>query len=110
LVLAAGWPAALLVMMAIEPAPASEPPAIAAIIGTGIFMALSVAIGGTIARAAHRDPGAAVWSGFAALIAIAATVTCPLSGHHAGIGAWWFVQMGLSVGMLAVSRVAARRP
>jgi hypothetical protein len=104
-----GWPAAVLVMMAIEPAPADKPSLLVTAIGTVLFFALYMAIGGTVARAVRRSPSAANWSSVAGLVAVVATITCPLSGHHHGVGAWWYVQLGMSVGMLALSRVAADR-
>lgn len=89
--------------------PAADPPLAVTLLGTVIFFAFYLAIGATVERAVHRSPSAANWSSVAGLVAVVATITCPLSGHHHGVGAWWYVQLGMALGMLALSRVAADR-
>ena len=110
LLFGAGWPAVVLVMSAIEPAPQTKPSVLVTTIGTVIGVALFMVVGGTVARAIRRSPSAAAWSSGAGAVAVLATITCPLSGHHHGVGAWWYVQLGLALGMLVLSRFAADRP
>jgi len=53
------------------------------------------------------------WSLAASLVAagmlLLSTVMCPVSGHHAGIGAWWVVQLGCGLGLVAVSTLGLQR-
>lgn len=108
-VFAIGWPAAVILMTVIEPVSDAEPSALLTFIGTVMFFGLAVAFGGTVVQAAQRNPSAVNWATGAALASVIATVTCPMSGHHQSVGAWFYIQMGLSLGMLVVSRLAAGR-
>jgi hypothetical protein len=53
------------------------------------------------------------WSLAASLLAsgllVVSTVACPASGHHTNIGAWWVVQLGCGLGLVAISIVGLRR-
>ena len=40
---------------------------------------------------------------------VASTLMCPASGHHAGIGAWWVVQLGCGLGLAAASALGLQR-
>jgi len=55
--------------------------------------------------AQRRRYGAAGSLGAAGVLT-AMTVACPLSGHHAGIGAWWWFEVAGSVTLVVASRVA----
>jgi hypothetical protein len=111
-ILGFGWPLAVVVSIALEPAPADPEAAVPGVVvlaSLGLFAALVA----TAAAAGNRHPSAAVAGVITGLIALGFTVTCPVSGHHT-FGAWWFAQMGLTLAMLAVSVVAlggrAREP
>jgi hypothetical protein len=53
------------------------------------------------------------WSLAASLLAsgllVISTVACPASGHHAQVGAWWVVQLGCGLGLVATSILGLRR-
>jgi hypothetical protein len=88
----------------LEPAPANPDamPFLAGVLATGLMTGWVVMAAGF---AQHRRYGAAGSLGAAGVLA-AMTVACPLSGHHAGIGAWWWFEVAGSVALLAASRAA----
>jgi hypothetical protein len=53
------------------------------------------------------------WSLAASLVAsgllVASTLACPASGHHTQVGAWWVVQLGCGLGLVATSILGLRR-
>ena len=53
------------------------------------------------------------WSLAASLLAsgllVVSTVACPASGHHTNVGAWWVVQLGCGLGLVATSILGLRR-
>ena len=53
------------------------------------------------------------WSLAASLVAsgllVASTLACPASGHHTQVGAWWVVQLGCGLGLVATSMLGLRR-
>jgi hypothetical protein len=53
------------------------------------------------------------WSLAASLLAsgllVVSTVACPASGHHTNVGAWWVVQLGCGLGLVATSTLGLRR-
>jgi hypothetical protein len=53
------------------------------------------------------------WSLAASLVAsgllVASTLACPVSGHHTQVGAWWVVQLGCGLGLVAASILGLRR-
>ena len=94
--------------VAVEPAPA-DPSAPEPWWASIVFMALMTAMAGAAAEAFSRRPSALKWAAAAAGIAVALSITCPASGHHAGIGLWWFGQLAVSGGALALSLWGVRR-
>jgi hypothetical protein len=105
--LAIGWPVAIGVSIAVEPT-AQQTSVVGELVGTVIAMAFFVVLASTVVAAATKHPSAALRSVGTGFLAVTATVACPLTGHHPQIGAWWYLQMALSVGMLAISFVALR--
>jgi hypothetical protein len=53
------------------------------------------------------------WSLAASLVAagllVFSTVMCPVSGHHATIGAWWVLQLGCGLGLLTASALGLQQ-
>ena len=53
------------------------------------------------------------WSLAASLMAsgllVASTLACPVFGHHSQVGAWWVVQLGCGLGLVATSILGLRR-
>jgi peptidoglycan/LPS O-acetylase OafA/YrhL len=53
------------------------------------------------------------WSLAASLVAsgvlVVFTLACPASGHHTQVGAWWVVQLGCGLGLVATSILGLRR-
>jgi peptidoglycan/LPS O-acetylase OafA/YrhL len=89
--------------IAVEPAPA-DPNAPEPLIGTLLGTALLIAWGAAAGTAVGRRASALKWAAAVGVLSVAMTVTCPLSGHHQGIGLWWAAQMVVSVGALLVAR------
>ncbi|MGH9278622.1 MAG: hypothetical protein ACRD12_11035 [Acidimicrobiales bacterium] len=105
LLLAVAWPAAVAINLALEPAP-SEPAGAANVIANSILLVFFVAFVVTEVSAARRRASATTWSTFTAGASIALTIACPLSGHHHGIGVWWFLQLAVCSTMVVLSRAA----
>ena len=106
-ILGFGWPLAVVVSIALEPAPA-DPEAAVPVIVSLASLALFAALVATAVAAGNRHPSAAVAGVVTGLIALGFTVTCPVSGHHT-LGAWWFGQLALTLAMLGVSAAALGR-
>jgi hypothetical protein len=107
LALVVAWVVVIAVGLAVEPAP-FEPdapvPLAADLLSMGLLTAWGAMAAGVIQG--RRFAGAASLVGGLGLLAL--TLGCPLSGHHAGIGAWWGVQIVGAVGLVALSRRALR--
>jgi hypothetical protein len=101
------WAVGLAIGIAVEP-PATNPNAVdpwfVSALGTILLAALLATFTGLWLR--RR------WSLAASLVAagmlLLSTVLCPVSGHHA-IGAWWAVQLGCGLGLVAASALGLRR-
>ena len=104
--LALAWVAVYSAALALEPAPARNGPSPAWGIALDVAMlgASRVAIFGLRAR----QRLGLVASVAAAGVALVAAVMCPVSGHHAHVGAWWLAQMSGFVGLGGLSLVALR--
>jgi hypothetical protein len=91
---------------ALEPAPANPGamPFLAGVLASALMVGWLVMAAGFAQR---RRYGAAGSLGAAGVL-VAMTVACPLSGHHAGIGAWWWFQVAGSLALVAASRAALR--
>ncbi len=106
LVLTFAWVTIFSIGAALEPSPANNDamPVLAALLASGLFLGWAVMVAGFVQ---HRRYGA-VGSLGAAGILVAMTIACPLSGHHAGIGAWWWFEVAGSLTLVAASRAALR--
>jgi hypothetical protein len=92
--------------VALEPAPANEDavPLLGAFLTTGLLAGWVTMAAGF----AHRRRYGALGSLGAAGVLAAMTVACPLSGHHAGIGAWWWFEVAGSLTLVGASAAALR--
>jgi hypothetical protein len=106
-VLGFGWPLAIVLGMAIEPAPA-DPNAPVPVIVSLASLALFTALVATAVAAGNRHPSAAIGGLVTGFISLGFVVSCPVSGHHT-FGAWWFGEMALTLAMLGVSLAALGR-
>lgn len=103
---AAAWTVLLPVAAAIQP-PAAAPggePAWSVVYGAVSMVILAIAA----VSLARRQRVGLVASATAAGLSLIAVITCPMSGHHAAVGAWWFVQMSGFAALGALSLAAMR--
>ena len=110
------WPRALgaawIVVFAgaalLEPPPA-DPDAAEPLWASLLFLALFAALGTTAAGLVRRQRAGLVASVGAAGLGLLASAMCPVSGHHAGVGAWWYLQMAGFTGLVVASLAGLRR-
>jgi hypothetical protein len=102
------WLAGLAIGIAVEPPPAN-PDAVDPWIVTAMGTVLLVALLTTFAGFLVRQRWSLVSSLLAAGLLVVSTVMCPLSGHHAGVGAWWVVQLACGLGLVVGSAVGLRQ-
>jgi hypothetical protein len=114
--LSAGWAARLTVAwiaiytvgLLLEPAPANPnatPAVVEAAIGWAFLLAwLVMAVGFT-----KRRRYGAVSSLVASVFLVGLTIACPVSGHHAGISAWWLFELAGSATLVGLSGRALKR-
>jgi peptidoglycan/LPS O-acetylase OafA/YrhL len=105
---AVAWVVLLAVGIAVEPPPTNPnavDPWFVSALGTLLLGVLLLAFAGFCLR--RR------WSLAASLVAagmlVLSTLMCPASGHHAGVGTWWVVQLGCGLGLVAASTLGLRR-
>ncbi len=105
--LVAAWVVVIAVGLAIEPAaadPNAPVPLVADLLSTGLMATWGAMAAGVFQR--RRFAAASSMVGGVGLLAL--TLGCPISGHHAGIGAWWGVQIVGALALLALSGRALR--
>ena len=105
--LVVAWVVVVAVGLMVEPAaadPDAPVPLVADLLSTGLLATWGAMAAGVFQR--RRFAAAASMVGGLGLLAL--TLGCPLSGHHAGIGAWWGVQIVGAVALLALSGRALR--
>ena len=103
--LALAWVVFLPLAYVLEPSPARRGPAPGWAVILELAFTTTIVVAG-IALARRQRMGLLASAGAAGL-ALAASVMCPVSGHHA-IGAWWFVQMAGFAALAAVSVAGLR--
>lgn len=103
-----GCPLVTAINIVIEPLPA-DPDAPVPVAASLLFLVFTAAVVGTAVYAARREARTLPVATFAGVLALVLTISCPASGHHTGIGLWWYTQMVLSIGFVAFSAVAWRR-
>jgi hypothetical protein len=106
LFLTVAWVTIFTIGAALEPTPADEEamPLLGAVLVSGLMLGWMVMAAGF----AQRRRYGAVASLGAAGVLVAMTIACPLSGHHVGVGAWWWFEVGGSLTLVAASRAALR--
>lgn len=106
-VLGGAWVAVLALALAVEPAPASgstSEPVWAGVLAVAMVAALTA----TAVGLAGRQRTGLLASLAAAGLGLVGAVLCPASGHHASVGAWWYLQMGGFAALAALSVAGLR--
>jgi hypothetical protein len=105
---AVAWVTLLAVGIAVEPPPAN-PNAVDPWFLDVLAAVLLAAVMCTFVGFGQRRR----WSMAASLLAsgllVVSTLACPASGHHTQVGAWWAVQLGCGLGLVATSILGLRR-
>ena len=105
---ATAWVVLLGIGIAVEPAPAN-PNAVDPWFVDALAMLVLTTVVGAFAGFWLRQR----WSLAASLVAsgllVVSTLACPMSGHHTQVGAWWVVQLGCGLGLVATSILGLRR-
>jgi len=106
LFLTAAWVTIFTIGVALEPAPTDEDamPLLGAVLVSGLMLGWVVMAAGF----AQRRRYGAVASLGAAGVLVAMTFACLLSGHHVGIGPWWWFEVAGSSTLVTASRAALR--
>lgn len=110
------WPQALgvawIVVFAgaalLEPAPA-DPEAADPLWASLVFLSFFAVLGAMAAGLTRRQRAGLVASVGAAGLGLLASAMCPVSGHHASVGAWWYLQMAGFTGLVVASLAGLRR-
>jgi hypothetical protein len=102
------WVALLAIGIAVEPPPAN-PDAVDPWFVSALSAVLLAAMATTAAGLWLRRRWGLAASLAAAGMLVVSTVLCPVSGHHAGVGAWWAVQLGCGLGLVAISALGLRQ-
>jgi hypothetical protein len=92
------------VAFALEPATQRPVPLVGVVLELGMYALLFTMVAGLALR--RRWGLLASLAG--ALLATAAAIACPLSGHH-HFGAWWFGEMACVFTLVGISMVTLRR-
>ena len=105
---AVAWVVLLGIGIAVEPPPAN-PNAVDPWFVDAIGMMLLTAVVGAFAGFWLRRRWSLAASLLASGLLVVSTVACPASGHHTNVGAWWVVQLGCGLGLVATSILGLRR-
>jgi hypothetical protein len=102
------WVVLLTIGILVEPPPAN-PDAVDPWFISALSAVLLAAMATTAAGLWLRRRWGLAASLAAAGMLVVSTVLCPVSGHHTGVGAWWAVQLGCGLGLVAVSALGLRQ-
>lgn len=104
--LTAAWVSIFSIGVALEPAAADDEalPLLGALIVSGLLASWVMMAAGFARRRRYGAVGSLIAAGFL----VAMTIACPVSGHHAGIGAWWLFQATGSLALAAASGAVLR--
>jgi hypothetical protein len=100
-------PALAEVCAALEPVPAhpgAPEPVLSLVLG---YATLATWLGAAVWALARR-PGALGWAAGAAGLTTLMVIACPTTGHHHGVGAWWWAEFAISFGALLAVAAAGR--
>jgi hypothetical protein len=103
-VVALAWFVLMEIAMAVEPATTRSEPVIGVFLQLAMWLLLATMVTGLVMQ---RRFGLVASLG-GAVLATAASIACPISGHHQ-FGTWWYGQMACMLALVAVSVVALRR-
>jgi hypothetical protein len=98
------WFVLLELAMALEPATSRAEPLIGVFLELSMWLLLATMVTGLVMQ---RRFGLVASLG-GAVLSTAASIACPISGHHQ-FGTWWYGQMACMLGLVAVSVFALRR-
>jgi peptidoglycan/LPS O-acetylase OafA/YrhL len=98
------WVVLMQVAFALEPASNHEVPVIGLLLELSMYALLGTMVAGLV----MQQRFGLVASLGAAVLATAASIACPVSGHHT-FGSWWFGQMACVLALVAISALALRR-
>jgi len=102
------WVVVLVAATLLEPAPA-DPDAPVPLWASALFLAHFATLGAMAAGLSSRRRMGLVASVGAAGLGLLASAMCPVSGHHTGVGAWWYLQMAGFTGLVAAGLAGLRR-
>jgi hypothetical protein len=94
--------------VAVEPPPAhpNAPEPLAAVLLSTVLLGAWALMGvGLLAR----HPSGAKASFVAGGLFLVAAIACPVTGHHASIGLWWFYELAGAAALMALSLLALPR-
>ena len=98
------WFALMQIAFLLEPASSHPVPFIGLVLEISMYVLLAAMVTGLVMQ--RRWGLVASLAG--AVLATAASVACPVTGHHP-FGAWWFAQMACMLTLVAISVVTLRR-
>ena len=104
--LTVAWITIFTIGVALEPSAADEDalPLLGAVLVTGLLAGWVMMAAGFAQRRRYGAVGSLMAGGFL----VAMTIACPMSGHHAGIGAWWWFEAAGSLALVGASGAALR--
>jgi hypothetical protein len=102
---AVAWLVLMELAMALEPATTRAEPVIGVFLQLAMWLLLATMVTGLVMQ---RRLGLVASLG-GAVLATAASIACPISGHHQ-FGNWWFGQIACVLALVGVSIAALRRP
>ena len=105
---AVAWVVLLGIGIAVEPPP-TNPNAVDPWFVDALGMLFLTAVAGAFAGFWLRRRWSLAASLLASGLLVVSTVACPASGHHTHLGAWWVVQLGCGLGLVATSSLGLRR-
>jgi hypothetical protein len=101
------WVVLLGIGIAVEPPP-SNPNAVDPWFVDALGMLFLTALVGAFAGFWLRRRWSLAASLLASGLLVVSTVACPASGHHTHVGAWWVIQLGCGLGLMATSILGLR--
>jgi hypothetical protein len=98
------WFVLMQVAVALEPTTDHPVPVVGLVLEISMYVLLATMVAGLVVQ---RRWGL-LTSLAGAVLATAASIACPVTGHHA-FGSWWFAQMACMLTLVGVSVVTLRR-